>query len=126
MDKNSNPFEGINEIVSKTMEQSRAAMENYFGVLQKGMSAAPWVKMDLSANTELSQKVKTYVEHNIASASEYIKGLSESKTLEDVMKRQTEFMQTQFKAFGEQAKDLGETAAKAATDAIKKVVNPSA
>lgn len=126
MENSSKPFEAMNQMMSQTMEQTRAAMENYFGILQKGMSAAPWVKMDLSANTDLNNKVKAYVEQNIAAASDYIKKLTEAKSLEDVLKRQTEFMQTQFKVFGEQAKDLGETAAKSATDAIKKVVNPSA
>ena len=124
MDNTTKPFDGMSEIVSQTIEQTRTAMEHYFGALQKGMSAAPWLKTDLTPATDLTNKVKTYIEQNIAAASEYIKNLTEAKTLEDVVKHQTEFLQAQFKSFAEQARDLGETATKTATNAINSVINP--
>jgi hypothetical protein len=55
----------------------------------------------------------------IAAAREFADKLSQAKDFEDVVRIQTEFMEMQFKAFGEQTKSLGEAATKAATDAVK-------
>ena len=73
-----------------------------------------------SGGTEFGEKLKSYAEKNIATAQEYVNKLSQAKGLQDVVRIQTEFMQAQLNAFGEQTKSLGEAFTKAATDAIKK------
>jgi phasin family protein len=45
--------------------------------------------------------------------------LSQAKDLQDVIRIQTEFMQTQFNALTEQTRNLGDTLSKAATGAVK-------
>ena len=69
--------------------------------------------------TEFGEKLKSYAEKNIAATNDYINKLSQAKDLQDVVRIQTEFMQMQFNAFGEQTKSLGEAFTKAATDAVK-------
>jgi hypothetical protein len=118
MGNDAKPIQGTSEIASQAMEQTRGAMESYFSMLQKGLSAVPWAKMDLKGDTELNKKLKSYAEQNIAAAFELAQKLTRARNLQDLVQIQTEFMQTQLKSLGEQAKDLGETAAKAATDAI--------
>jgi hypothetical protein len=119
MDKDSKTFESMDQIVSQTMEQTRSAMENFLGILQKSISAAPWAKMNLQANTDLSNKVKGYVEQNVAAVMDHAQKLTRAKDLQDVLKIQMEFMQAQLNSLTEQAKDIGETATKAATEAMK-------
>jgi hypothetical protein len=46
--------------------------------------------------------------------------LSQAKDFAEVARIQTDFMQSQFSAFGEQAKGLGEAYTKAAADAVNK------
>jgi hypothetical protein len=46
--------------------------------------------------------------------------LSQAKDFAEVARIQTDFMRSQFSAFGEQAKGLGEACAKAAADAVNK------
>ena len=117
MAKDTKPLEDLNanakQVVEKTMEQTRGALDNYFSFVQKAMSSFPL------SGTEFGEKLKSYAETNIATANEYVRKLSEAKDLQEVVRIQTEFVQTQFNAFGEQTKSLAETFTKASTEAVK-------
>jgi hypothetical protein len=117
MAKDSNPLEDWNTNAQRTLEQTmehiRGVLGQYFGFLKQTLSSYP------SGGTELGETLKAYAEKNIATAHEYLDKLSHAKDLQDVVRIQTEFMQVQLNAFGEQAKSLGEAFTKAATDAVK-------
>jgi len=117
MAKDSNPLEDWNanaqRTLEQTMEHTRGVLGQYFKFLEQTLSSYP------SGGTEFGEKLKSYAEKNIATAREYANKLSQAKDLQDVVRIQTEFMQMQFNAFGEQTKSLGEAFAKAATDAVK-------
>lgn len=117
MAKDAKPLEDLktstNQIVGQTMEQTRGALDNYFGFVQKAISSFPLT------GTEFGEKLRSYAEKNIAATNEYVRKLSEAKDLQEVIRIQTEFMQTQFNAFGEQTRGLAETFTKAATEAVK-------
>jgi hypothetical protein len=51
--------------------------------------------------------------------------LTQAKDLQDLVRIQTEFFQTQLKSLTEQAKDLGKTATKAAAGRLKGPFTPS-
>ena len=103
----------IGKTMAQSVEEARGAMENYLQFFQKSMSALPW------GGTDLSKKIQSYAEQNFASAHKFAQKLTEAKDLQDIVRIQAEFMQTQLNSFGEQAKDLAETATKATTDAFK-------
>jgi len=117
MAKDGKPLEELktsaNQIVGQSMEQTRGALDNYFSFVQKALSSFPL------GGTEFGEKLRSYAETNITATNEYVRKLSEAKDLQEAIQIQTEFMQTQFNAFGEQAKSLGEAFTKAATDAVK-------
>jgi len=69
--------------------------------------------------TELEEKLRSYAEKNIAAANEYVRKLGEAKDFQEVIRIQTEFMQAQFNAFGEQTKSLSEAFTKTITEAVK-------
>jgi phasin len=115
MEKSDTPFEGVTAIVSQNIEQAAKAMHNYVEFVQKGISSTPWGK------TDLSEKIKNNLEKNIATAFEHAQKLLSAKDIQDAVRIQTEFMQTQLQTLNEQAKDLGETATKAITDRFKGV-----
>jgi hypothetical protein len=62
-----------------------------------------------SGGTNFGEKLKGYVEENIAATHKFIKQLTQAKDFEAVLRNQKEFVRSQFEAFGEQAKTLGET-----------------
>ena len=117
MAKDVKPLEDLNanamQAVQQTVQQMQGAVDNYFNFVRQTMWSYPL------GGTEFGEKLKSYSEKNIATANEYVRKLSEAKDLQEVIRIQTEFMQTQFNAFGEQTKSLGEAFTKAATEAVK-------
>jgi phasin family protein len=113
MAKDEKPSEELSTVASQTMKQARGAMENYLDFFQKNMSASPW------AGAELNKKVADYAQQNIATAFGFAQKLTQAKDLQDLVRIQTEFLQTQMKSLTEQAKDLSETATKATAGALK-------
>jgi hypothetical protein len=94
------------------------AMENYLDFFQKSISASPW------AGTELSKKVADYAQQNVATAFGFAQKLTQAKDLQDTVRIQTEFFQTQLKSLTEQA-DLSEAATKAVAGVLQGPFTPS-
>ena len=117
MAKDAKPLEDWNanaqRALEQTMEHTRGVLGQYFNFLKQTLSSYP------SGGSELGEELKSYAEKNIAAAQEYVNKLSRAQDLQDVVRIQTEFMQMQFNAFGEQTKSLGEAFTKAATGAVK-------
>src|SRR6266480_1681178 len=110
------PFEsliGVEQDV-QIAERTRHAMEDYFGWLQKTMSASPW------CNIDLNKKLLSYATENVTAAVGLVQKLSQAKDVEQVVKIQTEFMSQQLASFDEQTKAVVEICAKAAQDAMKR------
>ena len=110
-------FESLTATAAQSAEQmtkqTQVAMENYFGWFQNAMSAIPW------SNTNLNRILLTNATQNVTATFAFVQKLCQAKNFQDVVKIQTEFMQTQMYSFNEQAKILGEMYTKAAADAIK-------
>ena len=124
MAKDPKPLDAVNEnaeqaarqmerTIEQTMDQTRGAVTNYFNFMQKAFSSYPL------GGTELSEKIKSYTERNIAAAQEFVHKLSQAKDFQDIIRIQTDFMQAQFEAFGEQTKSLTEVFTKTATSTVK-------
>ena len=113
MAKSDQPFAGFSDMMTQSFEQTRKAMEKYAELFEKGMKASPLLDADLN------KKLKDYIDKNIAAANEFVRKLSEVKDVPSFWQVQTDFMQTQWKTFGEQMKDLGETVTKSMTGAFK-------
>jgi hypothetical protein len=100
-------------LLTQGIEQTRKAMESYLDFFQKNIKAAPLFDADLN------QKMKTYMEQNIAAVSQFVEEVSKAKDLQDFWRIQSEFMQAQWKAFTEQTKELSDAATKNATNVMK-------
>ncbi len=57
---------------------------------------------------------------NVASTFAFVQKLSHARNFQEVVRIQTEFMETQMNSFNEQARILGEIYTKAAEDAMKR------
>jgi hypothetical protein len=111
MAKDKQPFEALGETAEKmaeqNMEKARGVMDNYFSFLRNMCSS------------DLTEKMKTYTAQNISASTDCMHKLSEAKDFQEAFRIQTEFMQTQWNSFAEQARSLGEAYTKAATDVTK-------
>ena len=69
--------------------------------------------------TDLVGKMKSYTEQNISAASNFVHKLSQAKDFQDVIRIQTEYMQTQFSVCAEQTRGLTEAFTKSAMNGVK-------
>ena len=117
MVKDKKPFEALTTTEEQAAEQitkqTQGALENYFGWLQKTMSTLPW------SNTNLNRILLSNATQNITATFTFVQKLSRANNFQEVVKIQTEFMETQMNSFNDQAKVIGEIYAKAAKDAMK-------
>jgi len=86
---------------------------DYFSLMQKAFSFSPM------GGIELAEKMRSYTEQNISTASNFVHKLSQAKDFQDIIRIQTEYMQTQFSIWAEQTSGLAEAFTKAATSAVK-------
>ena len=114
MAKDRKPAEELSAFANQAMEHARNAVDTYFDYLKKAISSTP------SGGTEFGEKLKSYAEANLATTYEFVRQLSQVKDLNEMVRIQTEFMQSLVKAMGEQTKELTETYTKAASDIVKK------
>ena len=121
MAKDSSPLQNLNveakQAIEQTVKQTEGAMDNYFNLLQQTMSATPWGK------TDFGEKLKSFTEQNIAAAHHHMQKLSRATDFQDFIRIQTEYMQTQFTLFADQATQLGEAYMKTAAGAFKPPFN---
>ncbi len=101
----------VDQVVGKTVAQT-GGVDDYFNLMQKAFSFYP------AGRTELAEKMKSYTEQTISAAEDFVRKLSQAKDFQDIIRIQTEFMQTQFSICAEQTKGLTEAFTKAATSTV--------
>lgn len=98
-----NPFL-LTEMMSQGFEQTRKAMEDYAELFRKTMKVSPLF------DANLNKRTNTYIKKNIDAANEFIQKLSQAKDVQSLWQIQTDFMQTQWKNYIEQMKDMRDSA----------------
>ena len=91
------------------MNATRSAVSTFEGQASSAQAAA----------LELQRKVVGYSERNMSASLEFAQNLLRAKSPEDVMKLHADYVKSQMQTLAEQARDLGQQAAKAVTPAGK-------
>jgi len=110
------PFEiptDMRKMTEQSMDQVRSAINSYIQFLQRA------VPDDVMGGPELSSKVLTYAERNLANAFEFGQRLLQIRDVQGLLQLQIEFVQRQTQALTEQAFDLRETTTKAVMESVK-------
>ena len=68
---------------------------------------------------EIGSKAVSYAEKNVQASLDYAQSLLKAKDLTEVMKLQSEYVQSQMRALTEQASEMGQIVSRAAMDAAK-------
>lgn len=110
----------VRKFAEQSVEQARRAFEGFITASQKaaGMMEGQAAVAQTSAK-DLQKRAITLAEENVAKSFDFAQKLVQAKTAEEVMRLQTEFVRAQMQALAEQAKELGQSATKAAMDAAK-------
>src|ERR1700730_18023839 len=113
MAKSEAPADPVRSVMAKNLEQAHGAIANYFQFVEKSISASP-----LGA-TDQTKAFRSYVERSVAASFGLSDKLLRAKDLQDVLRIQTEFFQTQLKALTEKSKDFSDTTTKTVSDVTR-------
>src|SRR5215211_4508992 len=93
--------------VDQTTEQAKQGLDQFMGSAQEATDS-------LQRNTRnIGQKVLTFTERNISATLQFGQRLLQAKDMGEIVKLQTEYVNAQFKAFTDQAKELAQVASEA-------------
>ncbi|MGY3484635.1 phasin [Bradyrhizobium sp. USDA 4011] len=96
-------------MLTETLDRLRKANEEYFALLEKGLSSSPLPIADQA------KQFCQFMQRNVTATFDLGDKLVQAKDMQDALKTQSEFFQDQMRALTDQAKNMGETAMKAAS-----------
>ena len=107
-------------LAEKSVEQAKQALEGF-------MSAAQHTVGTLEGQAETARKgakdvgakAMGFAEQNIANTFDFAQKLVRAKDVQEMLELQASYIKTQMQALAEQAKELGQTTGKMATDPLK-------
>lgn len=110
----------IRDMAEKSVDQAKKAFDGFMQQAHKAITTIEGQATAVQAGSkDFNSKAMSFAEANVSASFEFAQSLLKAKDVNDVVRLQTEYMQSQLKAFGEQAKELGAAATKAMTDAAK-------
>ena len=113
MAENQKPADLARSMMTKNLEQAHEAIANYFRLVEKSISALPLGAADQT------KTFRNYVERSVAASFGLSDQLLRAKDLQDVLRIQTEFFQTQLEVLTEQLKYLRGTATEVASEVTR-------
>ncbi|NVO17979.1 MAG: phasin family protein [Rhodoplanes sp.] len=121
------PFEipvEMRAVAERSVEQAKLAFNNYMQAAQEAVSTfEERVKASQVGAQGMSKKAMNFAERNVVSAFEFAQKVVQAKDIQELVRMQTEFVQTQMQVLSEQIKDLGDTATRTAMDSVKSAKN---
>jgi phasin len=110
----------MRKLAEQSVEQARQAFDGFMSAANNAVS-----DMETRANTarsgamDVGARAMSFAQRNITSSFDLAQRLVRAKDVQEVMKLQTEYIQSQIEALNTQAKELGEAATKMAGEAVK-------
>ena len=100
--------ENVRAMLTETLGRLRKANAEYFDLLEKGLSASPLPIADQA------KQFCNFMQRNVAATFDLGDNIVQAKDMQDVLKIQSNFYQEQMRALTDQARNIGESAMKAA------------
>lgn len=100
----------------QSVEQARRAFESFISMAHQ--TAATWNEQSAAAREGMmgmSQKAMEFATQNVAASLDFAQRIVAARDVSEIVRIQSDFIQSQMRTYGEQAKTLGETAAKASS-----------
>jgi phasin len=122
-DGKSSPFEvpaDLRRFAEQSVEQAKQAFDGFMSSAQK--AASTWERQASTAQAgarDIGQKAMSFAEQNVQTTFEFAQQVLKAKDPQEVLRLQSEFVTAQMRALAEQAKELGQTTAKATMEATK-------
>lgn len=112
--------EQMRDFAEKSVDQAKKAFDDFMGATHKAVSNVEDSATAVQAGaTDANKKALSYAEEHVAAAFEFAQEMVKSSSMEDMMKLQQDYLRKQMEAFGEQAREISNTATKTVQDAAK-------
>lgn len=107
-------------LAEKSVEQARKAFDGFVNAAEKATAEFQQHARNTQVGAQdVAQKAITYAEQNVASSFDLAQKLVAAKDIHEVVKLHGDYVRRQVEALTEQARELGQTAAKAGKEATK-------
>ena len=124
MSMNAEPFQippEMRAFAEKSVEQARQAFDGFLTAAQRTVTTFEGQAQAAQRGAkDVGEKALDFAEQNIASSFEFAQKLVRAKDMKEMLELQSTYVKTQMQALAEQARELGETSSKMASDPLKK------
>ena len=104
----------------KSVEQARKAFDEFVTAANRAVGNLEGCAAAAQAGAkDVTQKAMNFAEQNAASSFDFAQKLMRAKDIEEVMKLHSDYVKKQIHTLSEQAKELGQSAARGAMDAAQ-------
>jgi phasin len=104
----------------KSVEQARQAFDGFLTAAQRTVTTIEGQAQAAQKGAkDVSEKALDFAEKNIASSFDFAQKLVRAKDMKEMLELQSSYVKTQMQALAEQARELGETSSRMATDPMK-------
>ena len=111
----------LRAVAEQRIEHAKSAFADFMRVAQGAVSALEdRVTAGQAGANEIGDKAMSFAGRNVSSAFDFAQRILRAEDIQELVRMQTEFVQSQMSVLSEQAKDMGNTISKASTDSISK------
>lgn len=104
----------MRKFAEQSVEQARKAFDGFITAAQQAVNDMEGRASVAQASAkDVGEKAMTFAQRNIMTSFELAQNLVRAKDVEEILKLQTEYVKSQMQLLSEQAKELGQSAAKA-------------
>lgn len=112
--------EQMRDFAEKSVDQARKAFDDFMNVTQQAVSKVEDSASAMQTGTsDVNRKALTFAEEQVDAAFKFAQEMVRAKDMEEIMSLQQGYLRKQMETLGEQARDISDTATKAAQDAAK-------
>jgi phasin len=110
----------MRNLAEQSVAQAKKAFDGFIAAAQQTLTTFEGQATAAQAGAkDVAKKAMTFAERNVANSFDFAQKIVRAKDVQEVMRLQAEFVKAQMEALSEQARELGASATKAATDQAK-------
>jgi phasin len=108
----------MRQMAEQSVEQARKAFDGFIAAAEQAVSTFGGQAAVAQAGArDVGKKAMTFAEQNVANSFAFAQKLVRARDVQEVLRLHSEFIREQMETLSNQAKELGDAASRAATDA---------
>ncbi len=110
----------MRKLAEDSVEQAKRAFDGFVAVTHRAVGEIEDKTRSAQAGArDVGQKAMTFAQRNVAASFDLAQKLVRAKDAQELMRLQADYVKSQMQILGEQAKELGESASRAAMESAQ-------